>query len=193
MNPKRQETPDKEDRGVASEAEVRAAIEGLSKADNTKLMLIARGFARTRIRDSLVEAQDLLQEAIVKTLDGRRAWKRNVSILKHLDRVMESDAGHIAERRATQPSDIIPESADEPASPAADPSVQIVAQQELADLLGLFAGDEQALKVLNFKREGFSASEIQQELGISKTHYDTVTKRIRRSVARHLAKEIPKP
>lgn len=193
MKPETRPTPDEEERCVASAVEAREAIEGLSDADYAKLMLIARGFARTRIRGSVVEPEDLLQEAVAKTLDGRRTWNRSVSILKHLDRVMESDAGHVAEKQATHAPGPIPEGADEPAASAPDPSIAVVAQDELDDLLGLFAGDEQALDVVHLRREGFSASEIQQELGMSKTRYETVTKRIRRRVAKNLSEGDPRP
>lgn len=187
MRLERRATPDKEESGVASEAEAREAIEGLSKADYAKLMLIARGFARARLRGSAVEAEDLLQEAIVKTLDGRRTWNRRVSILKHLDRVMESDAGHIAERRDTHYSVPMAKGPDVPATRADDPNVRVVARQDLDNLLELFAGEKEALEVLNLKGEGFSASEIRQVLGISSTQYDTVTKRVRRRLAKHLS------
>jgi DNA-directed RNA polymerase specialized sigma24 family protein len=182
MKPERQATPGR-GHSVASEAEVHAAIEELSGADYAKLMLIARGFARARIRCSVVEPEDLLQEAITKTLDGRRTWNRTVSILKHLDRVMESDAGHIAEKEAAH--------TPPPAARGPDPREQSAAQDKLDDLLSLFADDDQALEVLHLRGMGFSASEIQQELGISKTHYETVNKRIRRRVAKHLSEGDP--
>jgi len=188
----RQVTPDKEDRGVASAAEARAAIEGLTDTDYAKLMLIARGFARARIRGSVIEPEDLLQEAITKTLDGRRAWRRTVSILKHLDRVMESDAGHIAERSAARALEPVLDGAEKPASTSPDPSVRAATQDKLDDLLSLFVGDDNALEVIHLKGEGFSASEIQQQLGISNTHYDTVIKRIRRRVAKHLSEGEPR-
>lgn len=183
MRPKSRAKPDKGDGGAASKAEVRAAIEGLTDGDYAKLMLIARGFARARIRGSVVEPEDLLQEAITKTLGGRRTWNRTVSILKHLDRVMESDAGHIAEKEAAH--------TPPPAAEGLDPWERAAAQAKLNDLLSLFVGDDQALEVIHLKAEGFSASEIQQQLGISETHYDTVTKRMRRRVAKHLSQGDP--
>lgn len=190
MGPVTRATPDRQD-AVTSASEVRAAIERLSNADYAKLMLIARSFAKARIRGSVVEAQDLLQDALVKTLDGRRTWNREVSILKHLDRVMESDAGHVAERQAAQAASTMVESTDQRASSASDPSDRLVVRQELDDCLSLFDGDVDALKVLHLKGEGLSASEIRQELGISRTDYDTVTKRIRRRIAKHLSEGGP--
>ena len=193
MRLERRPMPEPEDQGVASQTEARVAIEGLTSADFVKLMLNARSFARARIRGSVVEAEDLLQEAIAKTLDGRRNWNRRVSILKHLDRVMESDAGHMAERRETRNALPIAERADVPAARSDDPNVRVVARQDLDNLHGLFAGDREALEVLNLKGEGHSASEIRQALGMSSTQYDTVTKRIRRRVAKHLSHGGPKP
>ena len=82
----------------ATSQEARTAIEHLQNTDYTKLMLISRSFA-IRLRGTVANAEDLLHEAILKTLDGRRRWRRSVSILKHLDRVMESDSSHMAKKR----------------------------------------------------------------------------------------------
>ena len=89
------EVPELLSKEFASLAETRASIEGLSSHDYTRLILIAEFFARRRTQGSIVEAEDLLHDAVLKTLDGRRRWKRSVSMLKHLDRVMESDSGHV--------------------------------------------------------------------------------------------------
>ena len=167
--------------------EARAAIEGLQKTDHAKLMLIARGFARGRLQGTVVEPDDLLHDAIAKTLDGRRRWNRRVSIIKHLDRVMESDAGHEAEKRVARGEDHLPKGNAEPVVQHPDPEACLQAREELGNLLALFAEDKTALELLRLKGDGLSASEIQRELGMGKTSYETVTKRVRRRLAKHLA------
>lgn len=168
---------------VANAAETRKAIESLSDADFAKLMVIARGFTGARIRGTVTEPEDLVQDAIAKTLDGRRRWNKSVSIMKHLDRVMESDAGHIAEKHAAHSAQPIPEGTAEPIAKIRDPAASMEALDELEHILRLFTGDETALEVLRLKGDGLSASEIQRELGMDKTQYETVTKRIRRRLA----------
>lgn len=173
---------------VATPQEAQDAIEGLQDADYTKLMLIAMSFTKARLRGSVVEPEDLVQDAIAKTLDGRRKWNRNVSIIKHLDRVMESDSGHEAEKRVARDLRLLPEDdAAEPAAKQPRPEARLTALDELEGLLALFADDQPVLDLLRLKGDGLSASEIQRELGMGKTQYDTVTKRIRRRLAKHLA------
>ena len=172
---------------VATLQEARTAIESLRNEDYAKLMLIARYFAKNRLKGTLVEPGDLLHGAIVKTLDGQRRWNKQVTIVKHLDRVMESDSGHEAEKQAARGLSQLPEENLEPVDQQPSPEVRLLVHEELENLLDLFAADENALKILHLKADDFSASEIQRALGIEKREYDTVTRRIRRRLAKHLA------
>lgn len=64
----------------------------VSDADFGRLEKIARIYAtKTRGRMS---PTDLLNEAVLRTLDGRRKWKRTVALLKHLEGAMKSIASH---------------------------------------------------------------------------------------------------
>ena len=171
----------------ATPQEARDAIDSLHKADHAKLLVIARGFARTRLRNSVISPEDLLHDAIVKTLDGRRRWNRRVSVLKHLDRVMESDAGHVVEQQLAHGIGQLPDNRPEPPAQEPSPEARLQARDEFADLVALFSEDETVLKLLRLKGDGYSASEIQRELGMGRTQYDTATKRIRRRLAKHLA------
>lgn len=187
MIPEVRPEPTSYDARFATPQEARDAIDNLQRADHAKLLAIARGFARTRLRNSFVASEDLLHDAIVKTLDGCRRWNRGVSILKHLDRVMESDAGHVVEQRVAHGTGQLPENHPEPAAHEPSPEARLQACDELEDLVALFSEDKIALDLLHLKGDGFSASEIQRELGIGKTQYETVTKRIRRRLAKRFA------
>ena len=171
----------------ATPQEAREEIDNLQKADHAKLLLIARGFARIRLKGTVVEPDDLVHDAIVKTLDGRRRWNRRVTIIKHLDRVMESDAGHIAAKRVGRGTDQLAESHAEPATQEHNPEARLQIRDDLEDLVALFAEDKTALQLVRLKSDGLSASEIRCELGMEKTHYETVSKRIRRRLAKRLA------
>ena len=173
----------------ATREEAHNAIQNLQESDFAKLMVIARFFARKRrLAAADAEPEDLLQEAIAKTLHGRRRWSREVSIVRHLDRVMESQSGHLAERRELEAKrgrehmydpDLLPE----PPSLEPSPEASVRNRDAFDSVLTSFAGDEQALQVIRLKGEDLSASEIRHQLGMSKTEYDTVTKRIRRRIA----------
>ena len=167
--------------------EARSAIENLQDTDYKDLMIFARRFAKNKLKGTVIEPDDLFQQAILKTLDGRRRWNRRVSIIEHLDGVMKSDSGHEVDKRAVRGFSQLPEHNVEPIDQQPSPEVLLLIRDELKDLLDLFDGDEIALKLLHLKRDGFSASEIQLELGIEKRHYETVNKRIRRRVLKYLA------
>jgi DNA-directed RNA polymerase specialized sigma24 family protein len=128
-------------------------------------------------------AEDLLQDAIAKTLDGRRRWNRRVTMIKHLDRVMESDAGHEAERRVARAPE---KEVDRIVAPSAS-EARLVALGEIQEVLSLFADDRPALELLRAKGNGLSASEVQRTLGIGASDYETITRRIRRRFARRMA------
>jgi DNA-directed RNA polymerase specialized sigma24 family protein len=160
----------------ATPSEAQDAIHGLSKADHAKLMIIARSFARLPSIRSSVDAEDLLHDAVVKTIDGTRRWNRRVSIVRHLDRVMESDAGHAV--RKTHRSESLEERQAELAAPS--DSAQVLAHEQLEEILPVLEGDERALEVLRLKGDGFAASEIRARMEMSDTEYDTIGRRIRR-------------
>ncbi len=162
-------------------AEARTALEDLADADYNKLMLIAISWVRKRISQNAWTPEDLLQEAFRKTLDGTRGWSKAVSIIKHLDEVMRSESSHLAK----QASYFAPlDHASAETSDDSDARLEVC--DELDRRLALFKEDHRALDLLRLKGEGFSPSEVQRRLGITKTEYQSTTKRIRRRLTRHL-------
>ena len=161
----------------ATRQEAHDAIQDLQESDFAKLILIARSFTRKRwLTGADSEPEDLLQEGIAKTLDGRRRWNREVSIIRHLDRVMESDSGHLAERRELEAKrgrdrTYDPDLHPEPASLEPSPEDHVGGRNALDNVLASFTGDEKSLRVIRLKGDDFSASEIRRELGMSKTQY----------------------
>src|SRR5579871_5279143 len=84
----------------ATGEEVEAAIKSLTDTDHTKLMLIAESFCRRRkFSSSVLEPKELLGEAVLKTLQLRKKWNKQISMVKHLDRAMENISGHLAKER----------------------------------------------------------------------------------------------
>jgi hypothetical protein len=71
-----------------SESEVEAAIAHLTDGEKTAVMKIARLYARKTPYDH----HDLVQEALVRTLSGRRAWPRNAKTTLFLGGVIRSIA-----------------------------------------------------------------------------------------------------
>ena len=84
----------------ATLAEVIEAIHALSATEYKKLTLIAGFFWKQRnLENYALQPEDLLSEAVVRTLTEERRWRKaQVSLIKHLDRTMESISSHWLER-----------------------------------------------------------------------------------------------
>jgi hypothetical protein len=182
----------------ASIAEVRKAIHSLSDIDYVKLMIVARYFCKQRrLRPELLEPQELLHEAIKRTLNGERRWRTEaVSIVRHLDRTMESISGHVVSELVAE-SDLKRTVFDEgfdtrknvprsTARPQAE--IQLLALEQLREIEALFQGEPIALAVLHSKADGNSESEIMMQIGIDKRQYEAVRKKIERKVASYIQK-----
>lgn len=189
MKPSSQELHNVSEDDLATLGEVKKAIEALTNADYAKLMLIARYFCKARIADPSIESDDLLQEAIVRTLTGTRKWKKGISLLKHLDRTMESISSYYIEKQSKSPRiDSLSDNNEQLQAPIPAPSVSIEVTDKIESVLRLFKNDEIALKYLQLKGEGLQPSDIQSKLNINNTQYDTITRRIRRRITKYLAK-----
>jgi len=179
----------------ASQEEVIEAIHSLTDADYQKLMLIARYWHHQRYGrlEKRIKPEEILSEAIVRTLDpGQRRWrKKKVSMVKHLDRVMESLSGHIVETRIAETrarEELTSEmewAEEERLYPRSSVEDEIVARQQLEMIQNLFADNEKALHVLRGRAEEKTAAEIRAELGLSETEYGSLIKLILRRFVKH--------
>jgi len=182
----------------ASIAEVREAINSLSDMDYVKLMIVAQYFCKQRrLRPERLEPQELLNEAIRRTLNGERRWRRGVvGIVRHLDRTMESISGHVISdlvaesdlKRAVFSEEFdtrknVPRSTGRPQA-----EIRMLALEQLHEIEALFQGEPSALAVLHAKADGHSESEIMMQLGIDKRQYEAVRKKIERKVASYIQK-----
>lgn len=193
----KQATPDG-DKAFATLAETREAIASLSDADVEKLMVAARYFWKRRVdgvRDGWEQPEELLNEALVRTLEGERQWRSSdVTIVKHLDRTMESISSHIAEKRSKDHLRLVKEPVedldlvDEGSSGQAPSRAAEISEagDEARFIEGLFEGDDEALQLLHYRRDGYSASETRAELGMSDKQYEAGWKRIRRTLSKYI-------
>ena len=179
------------DQPVATEDEVRAAIEALPASAVIRL----ERYARARIR--LIGAKsggrdyaDLLQEAVLAVLDGRRSWRPAVvGLEKLLSGIIRSISSHWAEGH--DPDEAVPESQlaatdNEPsatstaASTAPDVERSMRAKEDLAELLRTFKDDDHVVLLIEGFREGLSGPEIQAELGLTEKEYGAARKKLLR-------------
>ena len=180
----------------ATDAEVREAIGSLTDADLARL----GSFAWWRVQAIGKAArgnkrEDLLQEAIVRTLDGRRTWNRSaVDFIGHLIGVMRSIASEWAESlEAEKHEEPLLESEligapEDPAlnpyrtatSPKPGPERIAEARDAVTAIKDSFRDDRLVQEIISGLEEGLSGPEIKEILGISQKTLETVMRRLRR-------------
>lgn len=141
-------------------------------------------------------AEDFLQEALLRVLEGRR-WPRGLSPQQFFAQTLRSlvsdywkakarERRHLDVRLATEfdasdpdegPMDVITAHAD----PAPTPEQAHFAAQVLQEFLDTL--DPEARDVVEWQLEGYAKAEIRADLGLDDTAYDTIARRIRRSLA----------
>ena len=162
---------------------IETAIESLSDADWYRLRQVARILAW---KVPTMDGEELLFEALERTLDDRRRWNRaEVEFVGHLIGVMRSIASHEASRRGldmvglTSSMDLIaPE----------NPESSLSAEEQIRRLRAHFGErrDAGALQVLDAMELGCDGATIRTQLGLSQTQLETIVKRIRRAALRVL-------
>lgn len=187
--------PERQGRQYSSLEEVTAALEALTDADHAKLMMIARFFCRKwHFSPELIEPEELINQAVLKTLSLDKKWNKEISILKHLDRAMENISGHLGEQRKKVIGKVVPfpdgltPPEDQPGSisPLAADASAIAREDMNAALAGIFADDEMARTVFLKRVDGHQASEIQSQLCLTVTQYEAISKRILRKTTNYL-------
>ncbi len=160
-------------------------IAALGDADLLRLRAVARLRARGLPG---VEGMDLLNEALLRLLDGSRSRPGGVPLVAVVAQTMRSIAhDHWRRVRREGPScDASDPAASRHAdpSPAADPERATAAAQALAEVDRLFAADPVALQIVAGLAEGLDASEIRRRYGIGATAYDSARRRMRRALLR---------
>ena len=191
---------------VSTETDLIAALESLYQNKAQLLKLQQYATSRIAIIGRSAEgraAQDLLNEAVTLTLEGRRIWNtRAVDLVGHLIGVMRSVSSHWAEEVSTRQavtyseSDLTrlpPEGGEvnelhQQASTTPSPERVIMGNSEIRHLTDAFRDDSLVTEMLSGMRADMTGPEIQMALGITKSDYETGMKRLRRKV-RTLAKE----
>lgn len=178
---------------AATDAEVQAAVQGLSVADLLKLERHARWLVWP-IRPSKLKARvwnDLLDDAIIATLDGRRVWRRTIPFVQHLRGAMRSIASNwksdVDSDPAVPASQMITEGADgdftdplESASEATGQDDALNSKELVLRLREYFEDDALVVVVMDALAEGYGASELPGFLDVSPNKCAAALKRLRR-------------
>lgn len=166
--------------------EVLAAFCALSPAELERL----RSYARIRmipVRHRLhdADAEDLLHEALVKTLDGKtRRWRRGVSFMHHMAACMSSIVNNWFEQAGKYQDMQGFEGSDADADPSGDPALRFDAQERINRLRSELEDDGIALSVMETMMDGRSPVEAQAFLRVDNDVYWAARKRVRRCAQR---------
>src|SRR4051794_5284298 len=173
------------DEGYATTGELARAIGQLTASDFAKLARVAQ--LRTRGVPEL-DWQDLLQEAVRRSLAGTRRWPQDVPLLHFLAGVMRSLASDQMRRRVAEAAVSFSDPDHEVTlaslpSAGQTPEESAIERDLLARLSDLFAEDRDALTVIGGLKQGLSPAEIQTAAGLDQVGYDSTRRRIRRKLA----------
>jgi DNA-directed RNA polymerase specialized sigma24 family protein len=172
---------------------VAAALAALSGADLLRL----KRFAQLRsLRLPLLNWSDLLNEAIVRALDGSRLWPRDVDFIVFLLQSIRSIASEqwrrIQRAPVTREADLLPAdpanaeraSLDELGRDELNPEREVLAALALRDVMTIFRADQHAMAILEGLAEGDAPTDVQRRAGMTPIQYASAQRRIRRALAR---------
>lgn len=139
--------------------------------------------------------EDLLHEALYRTLAGKRKWPLEVNLVAFLAQTMRSVASEERNRAVAEPiaSDAWAQEDDdrhivEQVPDARTPETLASANSALRQIEKLFADDPPAISLLRGLGEGRTPSEIQMMTRMTETEYASTQKRIQRALARKFGK-----
>lgn len=174
---------DTPERYYLSGVEIGAAFAALSPSDKLKL-----GVIDDMMRGGTgLGKGDLVQEAILRALDGSRNCPRDVSLMAFLVKSMQSIAGHerTKQRRLVSLTDVaetIDASVVDPAAAARSPEDDLVEKQSAAAVQAIYAAfsdDPEAQLVLMGWTEELRGAALREATGLDQGQLDYAIRRIR--------------
>jgi DNA-directed RNA polymerase specialized sigma24 family protein len=179
-----------------TQAEVKKAIEVLPPAAWLRLHRVARALCR----HTGIEADDLLQDAFQRALNGSRQCPRHVDVLQFLAGAMRSiasdwskarkrrlDVGLAASTRTTRKTIV------QAPDLHLNPHELLASEQEAAcmrnAILKVFADDLVAQKMLEGIMDGLEGEELRSFSGLNETEFASKRRLVRRRIDKAFPKE----
>jgi DNA-directed RNA polymerase specialized sigma24 family protein len=170
-----------DDEDSFSTTEVARALSRLGAAEMLRLTDLSRVWTR-RFDPSL--ADDLLNEAIQRAMDGRRRWSRSHDLLTFMSGTMRSIADEWR-RKARRESPTAPDELAVLAPASASTQETAVILADLLEKVGAaLGGHPPSLAVFTLRMMGATRREICAELGIDDTEFDSAYRRAQRELLR---------
>lgn len=176
--------------------EIRKAIRALKPADFLRLHKVARALCR----GAAFEADDLLQEAFHRALDGTRHCPRHVEVVQFLVGAMRSIASDWSKARRRRPEMSLVTSAGDlrevivqVCDSRPDAHEQLASDQEEACLrtavCNLFSDDAVARRMVEGIMDGAQGAELRALTGLNETEFASKRRLVRRRIDRAFPKE----
>lgn len=182
--------------------EVTEFLEHLDGLTLARLQAIARVYAASV---PALTADDLLQEAFSRTLDGRRKWRKSVDAPRHFEMtissvrdshlksvrrkdkhaktVLESDLSSAGDDFNEDRPDVLETAMDMSADPAG-----LALAEDLVNEIEKEFSDETDMLMVEAIIEGLSGKETMELLGIGEKEYGAINRRIRRKLQKILGR-----
>jgi DNA-directed RNA polymerase specialized sigma24 family protein len=181
---------------LLTQVEVKRSISVLTSADWLRLHKVARALCR----DAAFAADDLLQEAFQRALDGTRQCTRTLDIVHFLAGVMRSIASDWRKARKRRPEiclvtetgslqDVVLQVRD--SAPVADEvlAVNEEAARLRAAIFALFVDDCLAQRLLEGIMDGLAGAQLRSLTGLSETEFASKRRLIRRRIDKAYPKD----
>jgi DNA-directed RNA polymerase specialized sigma24 family protein len=152
---------------IYSTDEIYEVFQSLKDTHKTALIKIARAFARK----TSYGHEDLIQEAYVRVLGGKREWPRTVAAVPFLCGVMRS----IAWDWRTESHDV---HTDVEAIGYEDHTAAV--RIDTQKIIGIFNDDPAAQRIIRAMMEGARGEELRELSGLTQTEYESKRTKIRR-------------
>ena len=168
-----------------SVAEFEAAFVALSHADRVRLRRIALHFENR----GGGEAEELLQEALARALEGRRRCPKKVTVVQFIGGIVSSLSSEASETRKKGLGPVpVGDGAFEAAahdgpSPEREIASRIDGGVTLAKVQEAIAGDEELELLAEGIYDGMKGKDLEELLGIDTRKLATVQKRLQRKLA----------
>lgn len=170
-------------------AQINAVLEAFSAADWKRANVIAAFFCQGLVG---MNANDLLQETLVKFLEGNRVWPAGEHPLVVLKTAMHSVSSNARKRNARSPIDAatvvapLQSGAGDESETTVEgvmtitPEDELSGKQQIVAVYAALGGDEELETLTLAWSDGLRGNDAMQELGWESKKYDAVRKRLMR-------------
>lgn len=158
--------------------ELEEALETITAED----LISLKQFARFKLVFNIVpyDEEDLLMEALRRSLDGSRRWNKNLTIRQHLIGVMRSISGDY--RRGNTVTEEINDRISSGSNIGLDSGV--ATEQVVKAMFSWYQEDDHETTILCDMLEGLSRAETVSSSDITEKEYNAARKRIVREMIR---------